>query len=106
MWTMPNLLPPNNIPVSVVPIPSMAGLASTASRICWLAASTACRSASTGATAGHVVVQMRQGGDDDVAGDVTGGHAAHAVRDGEQPGPRVDGVLVSLRISPRSLRAA
>ena len=34
--------------------------------------------------------------DDDVAGDVTGGHAAHAVGDGEQPRPGVDGILVSV----------
>ncbi len=52
MCTMPNLLPEKSIAVSVVPIPSIAGLASTASRICWLAASTAERSASTGASPG------------------------------------------------------
>ncbi len=41
-----------------------------------------------------VLVERGHGADDDVAGDVTGGHAAHAVGDGEQPRPGVDGVLV------------
>ena len=49
---MPNLLPENNIAVSVVPMPSSAGFASTASRSCWLAVSTAERSASTSASPG------------------------------------------------------
>ena len=35
-------------------------------------------------------------GDDDVAGDVAGGHAAHAVGDGEQPRSGVHGVLVAI----------
>src|SRR5690606_7356499 len=46
-------------------------------------------------TAGDVLVQGGDRGDDDVAGDVTGGHAAHAVGHGEQARAGVDGVLVS-----------
>ena len=106
MWTMPILLPENSMAVSVVPMPSMAGLSSTASRICWFARSTAAAKCVDQGVAGHVVVEWRHGGDDDVAGDVTGGHAAHAVGDGEQPRSGVDGVLVAARIRPRSLRAA
>ena len=45
---------------------------------------------------GDVLVERGHGADDDVAGDVTGGHAAHAVGDGEQPRSGVDGVLVSV----------
>ena len=44
--------------------------------------------------AGHIVVEVREGADHDVARDVTGGHAAHSVGDGEQPRPGVHGVLV------------
>jgi hypothetical protein len=44
--------------------------------------------------AGNVLIQRGHGGDDNVAGDVTGGHAAHAVSDSEQPRSGVDGVLV------------
>ena len=46
MWTMPILLPENSMAVRVVPMPSMAGFSSTASRICWFARSTAPRSVS------------------------------------------------------------
>jgi hypothetical protein len=42
----------------------------------------------------HVLVEVGHRGDDDVARDVTGGHAAHPVGDGEQPRPRVHGILV------------
>ena len=43
---------------------------------------------------GGVVVEVLEGGDDDLAGDVAGRVAAHAVGDGQQPGPGVDRVLV------------
>ena len=43
---------------------------------------------------GCVVVQVLQGGDDHLAGDVAGRVATHAVGDGQQPGPGVDRVLV------------
>ena len=55
----------------------------------------------------HVVVQMGQRADDDVAGDVAGGHAAHAVRDGEQPrARRTRSPGFRAGSGPRSLRAA
>ena len=43
---------------------------------------------------GGVVVQVLEGGDDHLAGDVAGRVAAHAVGDREQPGPGVHRVLV------------
>lgn len=46
--------------------------------------------------AGHVVVEGDDGGDGLGGGDLTGGGAAHAVGDGEQPGTGVSGVLVAL----------
>ena len=50
--------------------------------------------------AGHVLVERGHGRDDEVARDVTGGHAAHAVGDGEQPRPGVHGVLVAVPDQP------
>ena len=44
--------------------------------------------------AGYVLVQRCHGGDDHIAGHVAGGHATHAVGDGEQAWPGVDGILV------------
>ena len=96
MWTMPILLPEKSIAVSVVPMPSSCGLASTVSRSCWLAVPTARAQRVDEGVPGHVLVERRHGADDDVAGDVTGGHAAHAVGDGEQPRPGVDGILVAV----------
>jgi len=52
MCTMPILLPEKSTAVSVVPMPSNCGLASTVSRSCWFATPTACRSASTRASPG------------------------------------------------------
>ncbi|MDQ0812331.1 hypothetical protein QFZ63_004045 [Streptomyces sp. B3I7] len=46
--------------------------------------------------AGDVVVQGDDGGDHLGGGDLAGGLAAHAVRDGEQAGTGVSGVLVAL----------
>ena len=46
--------------------------------------------------AGHVVVELDEGGDHLGGGDLAGGLAAHAVGDGEQPGAGVAGVLVAL----------
>ena len=46
--------------------------------------------------AGDVVVERDEGGDHLGGGDLTGGLAAHAVGDGEQPGPGVARVLVAL----------
>ncbi len=45
---------------------------------------------------GDVLVERGHGADDDIARDVTGGHAAHAVGNGEQPRSGVDGVLISV----------
>src|SRR5699024_10223963 len=45
-------------------------------------------------TAGLVVVQRGQGGDDQLRGDLAGGVPAHPVGQGEQPGTGVDRVLV------------
>jgi hypothetical protein len=50
--------------------------------------------------AGHVVVEMGQRPDDDVAGDVAGGHAAHPIGNGKQPRPGVHGILVSVPDEP------
>ena len=96
MCTMPNLLPEKSIAVSVVPMPSSCGLASTVSRSCWLAVLDGRAQRVDQGVARDVLVERRHGTDDDVAGDVTGGHAAHAVGDGEQPRPGVDGVLVAV----------
>ena len=96
MCTMPILLPEKSIAVSVVPMPSSCGLASTVSRSCWLAVLDGAAQRVDQGVAGDVLVERRHGADDDVAGDVTGGHAAHAVGDGEQPRAGVDGILVSV----------
>ena len=64
------------------------------SRRCSLPSKTAWRSDWSRSPDGRVVVQVLEGGDDDLAGDVAGRVAAHAVGDGEQPGPGVDRVLV------------
>ncbi|SHV24351.1 Uncharacterised protein [Mycobacteroides abscessus subsp. abscessus] len=44
--------------------------------------------------AGFVVVEVRQRGDHQLRGDLARGVAAHAVRQGQEAGPGVDGVLI------------
>ena len=80
--------------MSVVPMPSSCGDSRITSRRCSLPSKTASRSALQQVAGGRVVVQVLEGGDDDLAGDVAGRVAAHAVGDGEQPGAGVDRVLV------------
>ena len=80
--------------MSVVPMPSSCGDSRITSRRCSLPSKTASRSAWSMSPDGRVVVQVLEGGDDHLAGDVAGRVAAHAVGDGEQPGPGVDRVLV------------
>ena len=80
--------------MSVVPMPSSCGASRITSRRCSLPSTTASRSACSRSPAGRVVVEVRERGDDDLAGDLAGRVAAHAVGDGEQPGPGVDRVLV------------
>ena len=101
MCTMPILLPENSIAVSVVPMPSMArvGVDGVAQLLVGGVDGAAQRVDQR--VTGHVLVERRHGADDDVAGDVTGGHAAHAVGDGEQPRAGVDGVLVAALGSDR-----
>src|ERR1700754_1877863 len=45
---------------------------------------------------GDVLVEGSHGGDDDVGSDVTCRHSTHAVGDGKQPRPGIEGVLVQV----------
>ena len=59
MWTRPSLLPAKSIAVSVVPMPSSCGLASTVSRSCWLAVLDGRAQRVDEGVAGDVLVERR-----------------------------------------------
>ena len=75
-------------------MPSSCGDSRMTSRRCSLPSKTACAQRLQHVAGRGVVVQVLERGDDDLAGDVARGVAAHAVGDGEQPRAGVDGVLV------------
>ncbi len=94
MWTSPSLLPANRIAVSVVPMPSSSGSASTCAAIAELPSRTAASSLAEQVAAGLVVVEVGQRGDHQLRGDLAGGVAAHAVGQRQQPRAGVHRVLV------------
>ena len=94
MWTRPSLLPANRIAVSVVPMPSSSGSASTCAAMAELPSRTAASSLAQQVAAGLVVVEVSQRGDHQLGGHFAGGVAAHAVGQGQQSRTGVDGVFV------------
>ena len=97
MCSRPSWEPDHSSAVSVVPMPSSAGLARTMSRSARGPAHRVVQRVQQLA-GGHLGVQRPQRVDDRRAGHLAGRVAAHPVGHGEQPGAGVGGVLVVLAV--------